>query len=106
MFLVRKKDHKKLYALKAIDKEWVLLQRELEHTRAERDILVTISESNHPFLISLHYSFQSENELYLVLDYCQGGDLASQVIFFFFQKKIFFLFFFFYLFLDLLIICS
>jgi len=80
VFLVRKRDQpKRYYALKVIDKEWVLLQKELEHTKAERDILAAIGNSNNPFLVTLHYSFQSETDLFLVLDYCRGGDLASQL---------------------------
>ena len=31
---------------------------------------------NHPFVLSLNYAFQTPNYLYLVLDYCKGGDLS------------------------------
>ncbi|KAL0088679.1 kinase-like domain-containing protein [Phycomyces blakesleeanus] len=71
----------KLYALKAISKEWVITQREIEHTRTERDILTRIAHINHPFLIRLHHSFQSHHQLFLVLDYHVGGDLATQLAF-------------------------
>ncbi len=38
----------------------------------ERDILVSI---NHPFLIKIHSSFQDQKKLYLLLEYCPGGEL-------------------------------
>ncbi|KAI9012047.1 kinase-like domain-containing protein [Phycomyces nitens] len=71
----------KLYALKAISKEWVISQREIEHTRTERDILTRLARIDHPFLIRLHHSFQSHHQLFLVLDYHVGGDLATQLAF-------------------------
>ena len=79
VFLVRKKDNKKLYALKVLTKEWVLFQQEMEHTRAEKDILVTLADHGFPFLVTLHYAFHTDEEICLVLDYCRGGDLAGQL---------------------------
>jgi serine/threonine protein kinase len=38
----------------------------------ERNIL---TEIDNPFLIKIHASFQNEKKLYLVLEYCQGGEL-------------------------------
>lgn len=32
---------------------------------------------DHPFIIKLKYSFQTNSNLYLVLDYCPGGDLSE-----------------------------
>jgi hypothetical protein len=41
---------------------------------AERNVLVMNLE--HPFLVGLHYSFQSKEKLYFVLDYVNGGELV------------------------------
>ena len=79
MLLVFYRPTHMFYALKSIHKRTVLKNREVEHTIAERDILVRISRLNHPFLIKLHFSFQTETELFLVLDYFPGGDLATQL---------------------------
>jgi len=44
----------------------------VEHTRAERRIMGAIS---YPFIVKLRYAFQSAKNLYLVTDYCKGGEL-------------------------------
>ncbi|KAI7880706.1 kinase-like protein [Lichtheimia hyalospora FSU 10163] len=70
---------RRLLALKAISKENVVLQREIVHTKMERDILTSIAEIRHPFLIRLHCAFQDADQLFLVLDYHRGGDVATQL---------------------------
>ncbi|KAI9489706.1 kinase-like domain-containing protein [Zychaea mexicana] len=45
----------------------------------ERDILTTLAQIRHPFLIRLHHAFQSADQLFLVLDYHRGGDMATQL---------------------------
>lgn len=35
-----------------------------------------LKQANHPFIINLHYAFQTPNYLYLALDYCPGKDLS------------------------------
>jgi serine/threonine protein kinase len=40
---------------------------------AERNVLK--SNINHPFLVSLHYSFQTKEKLYFVLDFLNGGEV-------------------------------
>lgn len=40
---------------------------------AERNVL--IKNIQHPFLIHLHYSFQTREKLYFVLDYVNGGEV-------------------------------
>jgi serine/threonine protein kinase len=32
---------------------------------------------NHPFIVGLNYAFQTESKLFLVMDYCPGGDLGK-----------------------------
>ncbi|KAG0345091.1 hypothetical protein BG004_003973 [Podila humilis] len=79
VMLVREIKSYKLFALKAISKEWVILQREIEHTKSERNILANVAEISHPFLIKLRHSFQSNAQLFMVLDYYPGGDIATQL---------------------------
>lgn len=79
VMLVTFKPTSQLFALKSIHKSSVVRNQEVEHTRSERDILVTLSRLKHPFLIQLHFSFQTTTELFLVMDYYPGGDLATQL---------------------------
>lgn len=39
----------------------------------ERNVLCLAS---HPFIVSLNYAFQTPYRLYLILDYCPGGDMG------------------------------
>ena len=42
----------------------------------ERNIMAT---TNNPFLVKMFYAFQSQNNLFVVMEFCQGGDLASML---------------------------
>lgn len=42
----------------------------------ERNILVDV---RHPFIVQLHYAFQTEGKLYLILDFLRGGDLFTRL---------------------------
>lgn len=78
VFLVRKitaPDSGILYAMKVLRKA-TLKVRDRERTKMERNILASI---NHPFIVRLHYAFQTEGKLYLVLDFLRGGDLFGRL---------------------------
>ncbi len=57
-------------------KKATLKVRDRERTKMERNILANI---NHPFIVGLHYAFQTEGKLYLVLDFLRGGDLFGRL---------------------------
>ncbi|XP_078516179.1 ribosomal protein S6 kinase alpha-5 isoform X2 [Lissotriton helveticus] len=48
-----------------------------EHTRTERQVLEHIRQS--PYLVTLHYAFQTETKLHLILDYINGGELFTRL---------------------------
>ncbi|CAK1555154.1 unnamed protein product [Leptosia nina] len=78
VFLVRKvsgPDAGTLYAMKVLKKA-TLKVRDRERTKMERNILV---EMGHPFIVKLHYAFQTAGKLYLILDFLRGGDLFSRL---------------------------
>ncbi|XP_029141621.1 ribosomal protein S6 kinase alpha-6 [Protobothrops mucrosquamatus] len=78
VFLVRKligPDAGYLYAMKVLKKA-SLKVRDRVRTKMERDILV---EVNHPFIVKLHYAFQTEGKLYLILDFLRGGDVFTRL---------------------------
>ena len=81
VLLGREKSSQKVYAIKSISKKWVLShgKQEVEHIMAEQKILASLSQIRHPFLIRLHCSFQDHSNLFLILEYVSGGDLATQL---------------------------
>lgn len=74
---MRSKRNNQLSALKSIKKDWVIQQKEIVHTLAEREILVRLR--GQPFLVHLQQIFQTSSQLFLVLDYYPGGDIATQL---------------------------
>lgn len=78
VFLVRKltdADAGNLYAMKVLKKA-TLKVRDRLRTKKERDILVDVQ---HPFIVKLHYAFQTEGKVYLILDFLRGGDLFTRL---------------------------
>jgi len=69
---VKKKGTDEVFAMKEMSKEIIERENLLEHTFAEKSILQKI---NHPFIVKLHYAFQTKDKLYLVLDFLSGGEL-------------------------------
>ncbi|PWN54052.1 kinase-like protein [Violaceomyces palustris] len=73
VFQVRKKDTRRIYAMKVLSKREIALKKEVTHTMGERKILEKSLDC--PFLVGLKFSFQSATELYFVTDYKSGGEL-------------------------------
>ncbi|CAE6458600.1 unnamed protein product, partial [Rhizoctonia solani] len=73
VFQVRKKDTRRIYAMKVLSKKEIIAKKEVAHTIGERKILQRSLES--PFLVGLKFSFQTDTELYLVTDFKSGGEL-------------------------------
>lgn len=71
VYLVREKKTSKLYAMKVLNKHEMIERNKIKRALAEQEILAT---SNHPFIVTLYHSFQSENYLYLCMEYCMGGE--------------------------------
>jgi len=74
---VRKKDTGALYAVKVLSKSFLLKEEKAAQVLSERHVL---SATSHPFIVRLHWAFQSvlftqRSELFLVMDFCPGGEL-------------------------------
>lgn len=81
VFLVKEKNPPsagagKFYAMKVLNKDKVFSQNLIKYAKSERNIL---SIMNHPFIVRLNYAFQNQNKLFLILDYCPGGDLGKML---------------------------
>jgi len=75
--LVQKKDNGHIYAMKTLLKSEMYKKDQLAHVRAERDVL---ANSDSPWVVSLFYSFQDSQYLYLIMEYLPGGDLMTMLI--------------------------
>ena len=73
VFLVEKKDTKVKYAMKVLKKSQLIKQNLMKYAVTERNIM---SVTNSPFVVKLNYAFQNEHNLYLIMDFCPGGDLG------------------------------
>lgn len=75
VMLVRKKNNQgagQIYAMKVLKKSVIAAKGQIEHTKSERSILCEIK---HPYIVRLRFAFQSDDKLYLVTDYYNGGSL-------------------------------
>jgi len=74
VFRVEMKTTNEEYAMKVLKKSFLFENKQLKYAISEWNILKQIK---HPFVVSLHYSFQTATNLYMVLDYCNRGDLLN-----------------------------
>ncbi|XP_024902544.1 myotonin-protein kinase isoform X1 [Pteropus alecto] len=72
--VVKMRQTGQVYAMKIMNK-WDMLKRgEVSCFREERDVLVN---GDRRWITQLHFAFQDENYLYLVMEYYVGGDLLT-----------------------------
>jgi len=70
--LVKKAGEEQVYAMKMLRKDHIMKRNQVEHTKSERNVLEATA---HPFIVNLHYAFQTPKKLYVVLEFCAGGEL-------------------------------
>ncbi|KAJ3203955.1 Serine/threonine kinase [Entophlyctis luteolus] len=79
VMLIEEKTTKKLYAMKALKKEFIIQSDDVASAKLEKRIFQKASESHHPFLVNLHSCFQTDTRLYFVMEYVCGGDLMCHI---------------------------
>jgi len=72
VILCREKATNHLYAMKILKKDVIIKKDEVTHTMTEKRVL---QKTNHPFLLTLKYSFTTVDRLCLVTEYVNGGEL-------------------------------
>ena len=77
VFKVRMKSTGKIYAMKVINKNFLVKNRQLRYAVTECNVLKQVKS---PFILTLYYSFQTERNLYMIIDYCSGGDLNFHIM--------------------------
>ncbi|CAI9782640.1 unnamed protein product [Fraxinus pennsylvanica] len=75
--LCREKISGKIYAMKKLKKSEMVSRGQVEHVRAERNLLAEVASH---FIVKLYYSFQDAEYLYLVMEYLPGGDIMTLLI--------------------------
>ncbi|KAJ6748976.1 SERINE/THREONINE-PROTEIN KINASE [Salix purpurea] len=74
VFLAKKRATGDLFAIKVLKKADMIRKNAVESILAERDILISV---RNPFVVRFFYSFTCRENLYLVMEYLNGGDLYS-----------------------------
>jgi serine/threonine-protein kinase RIM15 len=77
VFLARKKVTGDYFAIKVLKKADMIAKNQITNVKAERMILMQQAES--PFVAKLYWTFQSKENLYLVMEYLNGGDCAALI---------------------------
>ena len=72
--LVRSNHNGRFYALKVLKKRIIVKLKQVEHTNDERLMLSVVS---HPFLIRMWGTFQDSRQVFMVMDFIEGGELFS-----------------------------
>ncbi|KAI7754372.1 hypothetical protein M8C21_025604 [Ambrosia artemisiifolia] len=72
--ICREKTTRNVYAMKKLKKSEMLRRGQVEHVKAERNLLAEV-DSN--CIVKLYCSFQDEEYLYLIMEYLPGGDMMT-----------------------------
>ena len=65
-----------IFAMKSISKSYLFKTKQLKYALTECKLLKQV---DHPFVIKMHYAFQTPKFLYFILDFCAGGDLSMHL---------------------------
>ncbi|KAJ2745695.1 rim15, signal transduction response regulator [Coemansia sp. BCRC 34301] len=75
VFLAKKRTIGEYYAIKILKKADMISKNQISNVKAERAIMM--AQTGSPFVVRLLYTFQSRTNLYLVMEYLNGGDCAA-----------------------------
>jgi serine/threonine protein kinase len=72
VLLVKNIFNNEYYAMKILKKEFIKKQKQISHTKNEREILEKI---NFPFIVRMYFAFQNNEKLYIVTEFVPGGEI-------------------------------
>ncbi|KAJ3062036.1 hypothetical protein HDU99_005355, partial [Rhizoclosmatium hyalinum] len=76
VYLAKKRLTGDYYAIKVLRKSDMIAKNQVTNIKAERMIL---GQLDSPYVVKLYFSFQTKDNLYLVMEYLNGGDCASLI---------------------------
>lgn len=76
VYLVKKIESGELFAMKVLCKKYIDHKRQKFYTISEKNILMKL---NSPFIVKLKYSFQDLRNLYIVMEFVEGGELIQHI---------------------------
>lgn len=79
VMLAEEKRTGQLFAIKVLKKEFIIENDEIDSMRSEKRVFLTVAREQHPFLLGLHSTFQTETRVYFVMEYVGGGDLMLHI---------------------------
>jgi serine/threonine protein kinase len=77
VYSAKHKDSNEAYALKVLNKKKLINKKQLKYAVGEANIL---KKMDFPFIINLHFAFQTPLNLYMALDNCPNGDLSELIV--------------------------
>jgi len=77
VYLVKHKSTNRYFALKIMQKAKIISRDLLKYILSEKNVMIT---NRHPFIVNLYCAFQTRFYLFLVMDYCPGGDLSKMLL--------------------------
>ncbi|CAN4113688.1 unnamed protein product [Withania somnifera] len=72
--ICREKTTGQVYAMKKLKKSEMLRRGQVEHVKAERNLLAEVESD---CIVKLYYSFQDDDYLYFIMEYLPGGDMMT-----------------------------
>lgn len=75
--IVREKNTGRLMAMKKLKKEDMVRRGQIDHVKAERNVLAEVKDQH---VVTLYYSFQDNDHLYLLMEYLPGGDIMTMLM--------------------------
>lgn len=76
VYLAEQRSNGDIFALKVLHKNNIIENNLTRYALTEKNVLAAL---DHPFIVKLHYSFQTEDKLFMLMDYCPGGDLGEHL---------------------------
>lgn len=76
VMLVQHKSSKEYFAMKILDKQKIVKLKQVEHTLNEKKILNCI---RFPFLVGLKFHFKDTSNLYMLMDFVNGGEMFGHL---------------------------